>query len=78
MSPQNGVHPLLQPDLDYLVEAELQNFSYVNGSCAIWSFLGFGAVQWIMQTISREEKEAELRFRPELVGYQKPAGMAIP
>lgn len=76
--------------------------------CVIWSFLSLGAVQWIMQTVSRgemreqygiegsccgdccistfcgccaliqEEKEAELRTRPELVGYQRPHDMAIP
>ncbi|KAJ6131899.1 PLAC8-domain-containing protein [Penicillium samsonianum] len=91
-----------------LRDPELRSFSYVNGSCAIWSVLSIGAVQWIMQTITRgemreqygiegsccgdccvstfcgccaliqEEKEAELRSRPELAGYQKPPGMDMP
>ncbi|KAJ5575067.1 hypothetical protein N7450_008966 [Penicillium hetheringtonii] len=89
-------------------DSSLQGFSYINGPCAIWSFLSLGAMQWIMQTITRgemreqygiegsccgdccvsvfcgccaliqEEKEAELRTRPELVGYQKPPHMAMP
>ncbi|KAJ5338011.1 hypothetical protein N7541_010002, partial [Penicillium brevicompactum] len=36
-------------------DPSLQNFSYVNGSCAIWTFLSLGASQWIMQTITRGE-----------------------
>ncbi|KAJ6183702.1 hypothetical protein N7519_005003 [Penicillium mononematosum] len=89
-------------------DTSLRSFSYVNGPCAIWGFLSLGAMQWIMQTITRgemrqqygiegsccgdccvstfcgccaliqEEKEAELRTRPELVGYQKPPDMAMP
>ncbi|KAJ5404587.1 PLAC8-domain-containing protein [Penicillium cosmopolitanum] len=84
-------------------ESQIQSYKTLAMSTA-----PFGAVQWIMQTITRgemrqqygiegsccgdccvstfcgccaliqEEKEAELRSRPELVGYQKPAGMAIP
>ncbi|OQE20256.1 hypothetical protein PENFLA_c017G06233 [Penicillium flavigenum] len=89
-------------------DPSLRSFSYVNGPCAIWGFLSVGAMQWIMQTITRgemrqqygiegsccgdccvstfcgccaliqEEKEAELRTRPELVGYQKSPDMAMP
>ncbi|KAJ5088387.1 hypothetical protein N7456_012003 [Penicillium angulare] len=89
-------------------DPSLGNYSYLNGSCAVWGFLGLFGSQWIMQTITRgemrqkygiegsccgdccvslccgccaliqEEKEVELRTRPELVGYQRTPGMGLP
>ncbi|PYI31231.1 PLAC8-domain-containing protein [Aspergillus indologenus CBS 114.80] len=86
----------------------LQNFSYVNTECAIFTCLGLGVSQWIIQTIRRgemrerfgiegsccgdccttfccgccaliqEEKEMELRTRPEFTGYQAAPQMAYP
>ncbi|CAG7921791.1 unnamed protein product [Penicillium olsonii] len=88
-------------------DPSLRGFSYVNSSCAIWTFLSFGALQWISQTITRgelrkqhgiegsccgdccvstfcgccaiiqEEKEAELRSRPNLAGYQRTPAMGM-
>ncbi|KAJ5480047.1 PLAC8-domain-containing protein [Penicillium desertorum] len=41
------------------------------GDCCVSTFCDCCA-------LIQEEKEAELRTRPELVGYQKPADMAMP